>query len=476
MNRVDKIYWSIFTLGVVLRLVDLGHAELWYDEAFSAWVASLPVDRLIITVAGDTHPPLYYLLLHGLVRLGLDNDFWLRVPSVLFSLVAIPLLYEIGHILHFSDIARLGAVGFMAISSAQIHYAQEARMYTLFQAEILLAVFLILRRAPVGVFVAVLTALYTHNYALIYGPVLALIMIARERKIGSLWPLYTAVLFWLPWAGVLAGQMRTISGGYWIQQITWGSQVYAMYMQFLGFATPDQWKILTVISVLIVTFLACVRILQTRHTGGLMMLALGLVPLSLAVIGSMAWKPILLFRALLPSSGALYLMCAYVLTRGPRWQTTYAAILVLPLALSGLYGHYRYNPINKGNLETLVAQIRLEWQPGDILLHVNDSTIVTFHRYAHDLRPQYKLSPCEMEPLGSLSAVTRHGLGIVEISSNDLPDRYWIIWADSPVSPMCEELAALSLIANARLYKLELDSKLFYGGVWLYDKNQVRHP
>ncbi|MCW4004954.1 MAG: hypothetical protein NWE95_13705 [Candidatus Bathyarchaeota archaeon] len=476
MNRVDKIYWSIFALGAVLRLIDLGHAELWYDEAFSAWVASLPVDHLLIALSGDTHPPLYYLLLHSLVSLGLDSDFWLRVPSTLFSLAAIPLLYGIGYMLRFSDVARLGAVGFMAISSAQIHYAQEARMYTLFQAEILLVVLLILRRSPVGVFLAMLTALYTHNYALIYGPVLALILYARERKITSLWPLCTAVFFWLPWAGVLVGQMRTISGGYWIQQITWGAQVYALYMQFLGFATPDQWKIVTVISFLSVTFLACVRVIQTRHTGGLMMLALGLAPLSLAIIVSIGWVPILLFRALLPSSGALYLICAYVLTRGPRWQTAYAAMLVLPLTLSGLFGHYRYNPINKGDLKTLVALMRLEWQPGDLILHINDSTVVTFHRYAHDLRPQYKLSPCEQEPLGSLSTVTRAGLGIVEISSNDLPDRYWIVWADSPVSPACEEQAAQTLIANARLYKLELDSKLFYGGVWVYDKNQVRSP
>lgn len=38
--------------------------SIWFDEAYSIMVAKQPVAQAIDLAAVDTHPPLYYLLLH----------------------------------------------------------------------------------------------------------------------------------------------------------------------------------------------------------------------------------------------------------------------------------------------------------------------------------------------------------------------------------------------------------------------------
>jgi len=42
---------------------------LWLDETYSAFVAKLPFFQLLRFAAGDVHPPLFYLLLSGWVRM-----------------------------------------------------------------------------------------------------------------------------------------------------------------------------------------------------------------------------------------------------------------------------------------------------------------------------------------------------------------------------------------------------------------------
>src|SRR4051794_40055749 len=57
---------AIVALGVVLRFVC--RSDLWADEALSVGIARLPVDRLLAALRHDGAPPLYYLLLHGWMR------------------------------------------------------------------------------------------------------------------------------------------------------------------------------------------------------------------------------------------------------------------------------------------------------------------------------------------------------------------------------------------------------------------------
>ena len=60
--------------------------NLWYDEAYSASMVSLPWKRLIYITATDDHSPFYYVILKLFYHLcGGGTHFWsLKLLSVLF--------------------------------------------------------------------------------------------------------------------------------------------------------------------------------------------------------------------------------------------------------------------------------------------------------------------------------------------------------------------------------------------------------
>ena len=52
--------------GIVLRF--LARSDLWFDEALTVDIAKLPLDQLRSALLRDGAPPLYYVLLHGWIR------------------------------------------------------------------------------------------------------------------------------------------------------------------------------------------------------------------------------------------------------------------------------------------------------------------------------------------------------------------------------------------------------------------------
>ena len=69
---------AIVLLSFALRLYTLGDANVWWDEAYSVWLARMPLADVLRITAADVHPPLYYALLHGWIRLAGDGEFAIR--------------------------------------------------------------------------------------------------------------------------------------------------------------------------------------------------------------------------------------------------------------------------------------------------------------------------------------------------------------------------------------------------------------
>lgn len=92
-NFISKNMWTILWHGLPLAALVIWGAfcitnSLWYDEAYSASMVSLPWKRLIYITATDDHSPFYYVLLKLFYHLcGGGNHFWaLKLMSVLFML------------------------------------------------------------------------------------------------------------------------------------------------------------------------------------------------------------------------------------------------------------------------------------------------------------------------------------------------------------------------------------------------------
>lgn len=73
---IALLLWGVFSI----------RNNLWYDEAYSASMVSLPWKRLIYITATDDHSPFYYVILKLFYHLcGGGTHFWsLKLLSVLF--------------------------------------------------------------------------------------------------------------------------------------------------------------------------------------------------------------------------------------------------------------------------------------------------------------------------------------------------------------------------------------------------------
>jgi hypothetical protein len=117
--------------GGFLRFFQLGKQPLFFDEVWSADLALRPWGEMAALAARDVHPLLYYSALKlALAALPL-SEWSLRLCSALFATAALAL--AVGLCLRVAGWGAAVAVGWvLGWSSLHLYYAQEARMYTLF--------------------------------------------------------------------------------------------------------------------------------------------------------------------------------------------------------------------------------------------------------------------------------------------------------------------------------------------------------
>jgi 4-amino-4-deoxy-L-arabinose transferase-like glycosyltransferase len=119
---------ALFLLAFALRVFKLSDSAIWWDEAWSIWVAGQSFDQTTHITASDVHPPLYQWALHGWVRLAGISAFSARYLSLIGGLLTVASVYAITKRLGGRK-AGLIALGMTAISPFFIHWSQEARMY-----------------------------------------------------------------------------------------------------------------------------------------------------------------------------------------------------------------------------------------------------------------------------------------------------------------------------------------------------------
>ena len=181
-------------------------------------------------VRHDVHPPLYFLVLHPFVKLGIGEKV-LRFPSLLFGTLTLPLLFLIGREL-YGKWQGLTAMLLLCLSPFHLFYSQEARMYSLLLFWICLSSWLLLvalrtgrRRFWVAYSAVAALSLYTHYFTVFLLGAQNLYLFAHGLRAGFRreylfhWAgsQFLILLFYAPWIPVLVAQYRTGKGS-WITQ------------------------------------------------------------------------------------------------------------------------------------------------------------------------------------------------------------------------------------------------------------------
>jgi uncharacterized membrane protein len=122
---------SIVFFGFCLRMWGLGDQPLWTDEGHSWFKSTLPWSVIMDNMASkDVHPPFYYILL-SLIG-AQNNEINLRLPSVLFSIGSVGIVWFMGLISENLKTASIASL-LIAISPLHIQYSQEVRHYAAFE-------------------------------------------------------------------------------------------------------------------------------------------------------------------------------------------------------------------------------------------------------------------------------------------------------------------------------------------------------
>ncbi|HUW10967.1 MAG TPA: glycosyltransferase family 39 protein, partial [Anaerolineae bacterium] len=121
---------AVSLLALLLRALRLSFQPLWWDEGYSLYFATNPVAEMLFQTSQDIHPPLYYLLLGGWVRLLGSLPVAARLLSVAVGVATVPLAFVAGRRLGGERAGLLAAL-LLAISPLHVFYSQEVRMYGL---------------------------------------------------------------------------------------------------------------------------------------------------------------------------------------------------------------------------------------------------------------------------------------------------------------------------------------------------------
>lgn len=234
--------WAVGVLAVSagLQLSNATRFSFWHDESFSVVLATRNVVDIITTTAGDVHPPLYYLLLHGWMSVVGQSDLAIRGLSILFLLLSLLVLFLILRRWIHPVPARWG-MAIAAVGPFLLRYGIEARMYTLGALLVIGSTWFLLgyladrhRKQAVGYGLCLAAALYTHYFVfpiiIVHGlfvyrwhtgsfvPAWERIRACLTSQRWWLLALGGAILLFLPWVPIAVHQTVTVSGGFWISE------------------------------------------------------------------------------------------------------------------------------------------------------------------------------------------------------------------------------------------------------------------
>lgn len=278
------IYW-ILLLSLFLRLPALNQS-FWMDEAAQAVLSTKPI--FAINYAADFQPPLFYILTHFWLSLGIRAEWFLRLLPVFFGILTIIVLYIFLKKLFDKKIALL-ASAFLATAPYHIYYSQEFRMYSFLTFLVLLSWVFLWEKRWVLYGLTILAAVFTHYFAFFAILSQFFYIFLFDRKSVKRYILHVACflipfLLWLP---TLLKQIETakLLTTLWPG---WGKILGVSFVKFplmvmakftVGMTSPD--KILYIPAVIIVGMIFIFALTKAREK---LLLIYLFIPLILAWI------------------------------------------------------------------------------------------------------------------------------------------------------------------------------------------------
>jgi mannosyltransferase len=402
----------IVLIGLFLRVYHLGTQSIWTDEAFSVALAKMTLPQMVQATAADVHPPLYYFLLHHWTIVFGTSASAVRLLSVLFGVLAIPMIYVVGRQLFNKEVGLVAAL-ILALSSFNIYYSQETRMYSLMVLLALLSTYFFWRFlqqsdlvSSVGYVLSTTLLVYTHNYGWfvviaqnIYVVTLLLLSRNRTYKLKH-WVALQAIVvaLFVPWMVVLSSQfLRREATGSFLLTPTTGSIISTFVTYSGGTVLLALFLVLSVLSLFayqkvrgamdwkaplksLESYLWEIRLqdLTPVYLLIVLLLAINLIPFIISL--SLISTPIYFGKYAIAGSAALYLLVARGITNINYRPSKVAVISVIILLSVVNLPANSYN-ITKPQAREATSFVDANAKSGDVVLIYTYWENLTFNYY-----------------------------------------------------------------------------------------------
>jgi len=415
-----NLLWAIAVLAFVLRVIEITEDSIWIDEAFAIMTARLDFDSLMSRISADgLTPPLHYLMLSLWLKIFGDSELAARSLSMLLGVASIFLIYVFARSLAGRRVALISAF-ILAVSSFHVHYAQEARTYTLLLC-LSIASYLFFHRwlqhkAKHHAFLYVLMSslmIYAHFFGLFVvlaqNVHFALSLALREGEVKRRFWSWCAVqvaliVSVLPLALLLAGGLERVNKGVWIAN-TFPPNLQSILELLSAFSGSPVGLVLYGLvfgSVVIIWVRGRPSWITTR---GVLSSPVGLL-LGWLIVGigapflvSLIAQPILFPRYVIYASAPFFILLALAIDQFRQSRSLHIGLIAI-LAISGFlqmtgfylwnWNHFRFLR-DWRSAEDYVQQIA---EPNDLVLCTGNCQALTYYLRESDLT--FRLSPSQI--------------------------------------------------------------------------------
>jgi uncharacterized protein (DUF2141 family) len=444
-----RIIWiATLALGVFMTFFRIGADSYWYDESYSVAAARHPLSEMIPIIAGDSHPPLYYMALRAVTLIAGDSTTAVRSLSAL-GILALASLGFFGVRKVWGNRGGLVFALLALLTPMSIAAGREARMYTwlafFVTATVLQGSFALSRgRKRDWALLAFLTlgAAYTHYYGLMAVTIYWLILLvaaamcargANGKKLltSALVTAGVTVTAYLPWVMALLRQAARVHENYWIPKPDLSAVIRALGYPFMqrfawGF---NPYATAVFVSVLALGLFAVVRsVAKKKPDAFLLATALAVYALTfVAAYGvSIAFKPIFYERYFTGVMGLL-ILCFAAFAAGFK-RPALSAVVVVAYALVAFPTLARvYTEEINGPLDLVAADLKPLVKPGDVFVHGSEHTFGLL-RYAFPNNEHYLYMPKGFVPFGNHAVFAPNASTGNDITVyNERPVTIWLI-------------------------------------------------
>lgn len=399
--------WKILGYLAVLMLFVLGISyfflskqSLRLDESQSLWQSSHTIFGVFNTISHDVHVPLYGQLLHFWLFLFGTSVTAARAMSLIFFLASIPAIYFLAKTAYGRSIGLFAAL-LLATSPFLNWYGNEIRMYSLLTLVTILNQFFFLkiflskdREESTslwwwGYALTALVGIYTHYFfwLVLLAETIFFFLHYKEfpkktlAKLSAVAVLLVAAI--APWLWYVKTQNGVTNS---IPSLTKPGTVdlFNAFSQFL-FGFQDDHINTVILSLWPITVI--LGFLSLRKKNGLtptarFFLLSALLPIIVAFVVSIFYKPIFSARYLILATPALYIFLSWFLSSLAGKLAMSLKIILIVIMLATLYQQAAsaYTPA-KENYQQASTYIASHASPSDIVVLSAPFTIYPFEYY-----------------------------------------------------------------------------------------------